>query len=79
MKCQHCPALRTEGYECPEEYCALGVSDNNTVEYKDGNCGCKRHSIDKIISDLKIQDEIEGQAFADIAELYDVCEESEDK
>ena len=27
MKCDNCPALRTDGYEYPESYCAAGVPE----------------------------------------------------
>jgi hypothetical protein len=70
MKCCNCPALRTEGYEYPETYCGLGISDEDTIEFKDGELGCKRISIDKILKDLKIQDEIESEAFAFEAERF---------
>lgn len=40
MRCNHCPALRTEGYEYPESYCLLGAE--TTREYADGWSGCYR-------------------------------------
>lgn len=70
MRCRSCPALRTSGYEYPEEYCGLGIDDADTIEFQDGDSGCKRRSVDKIISDLKIEDEIESQAFADEAKSF---------
>ena len=41
MKCENCPALRTEGYEYPEEYCAAYVPETSMVDFKDGSCGCR--------------------------------------
>jgi len=67
MKCSYCPANRNDSYEYPEYYCALGVNEDDTIEFKDGEYGCRRRSYDKINADLKIQDEIEGEAFAEMA------------
>lgn len=48
MKCEYCPALKSEGYECPEYYCAVYPEDD-CVEFKDGTLGCrhKRKTIEK--------------------------------
>jgi len=64
MKCCNCPALETEGYEYPESYCALGVQDEDTIEYADGESGCKRRSYKKIERDLIVQNEIECEHLA---------------
>lgn len=55
MKCQHCPALRYEGYEYPESYCLLG--GEATREYADGWSGCYRkpESIRKQINKIEEQ------------------------
>lgn len=70
MKCCHCTALRTEGYEYPEEYCALGISDEETIEFKDGELGCRRRSINKINKDLAIADTIRNEAWLKDAESF---------
>lgn len=65
MKCDCCPALNNdEGYEHSAEdwWCELGETEH---EFKDGSCGCKRKSIEKIKADLKACREIENEAFAD--------------
>lgn len=41
MKCINCPALRSEGFEYPEEYCAAYVPEDSMVDFKDGSSGCK--------------------------------------
>ena len=53
MKCEHCPALRTEGYEYPESYCLLGAE--STREYADGWSGCyrKMESIKKQVAKIE--------------------------
>lgn len=68
MKCKHCPALRQDGYEYPEEYCALGVQDNETIEDSEGNLGCRRRSAEKVKRDLEAQDNIEAEAYAEFAQ-----------
>lgn len=70
MKCRYCPALRTEGYEYPESYCALGVPDEEMIDFKDETSGCRRKSIDKLTADLKIQDAIENEAWLKNAESF---------
>lgn len=59
MRCNHCPALRTEGYEYPESYCLLGAEA--TREYADGWGGCfrKPESIRKQIK--KIEEQMDHQ------------------
>lgn len=37
MKCDNCPAMRTDGYEYPENYCAAGVPEDSKM-YTDGGC-----------------------------------------
>lgn len=41
MKCENCSALRSEGWEYPEEYCAACVTEKSMVEFKDGSTGCR--------------------------------------
>lgn len=55
MKCNNCPALRTEGYEYPESYCLLGGEQTRT--YADGWGGCYRKpdSIRKQIAKIEEQ------------------------
>lgn len=65
MKCNQCPALRTEGYEYPESYCLLGAEA--TREYADGWSGCYR----KLESIRKQIDKIEEQ----LAHQYDGIDE----
>lgn len=43
MKCNKCPALRTEGYEYPEEYCYIGIDGCEFLDCKN----CKIYKITK--------------------------------
>lgn len=42
MKCENCGHLRTEGYEYPESYCELTISDDdgNILRAFDSGDGC---------------------------------------
>ena len=39
MRCKNCKARKIEGFEYPEEYCCIGISD----EDKNGILGCSLH------------------------------------
>jgi len=40
MQCIKCFAVRSEGYEYPEEYCGAYVPEEKMVEFANGQCGC---------------------------------------
>ena len=40
MRCKRCKACKTEGVEYPEEYCCIGVSDDEINEDRNGDLGC---------------------------------------
>lgn len=57
MKCDNCPALRYEGYEYPEPYCAAGFYEDNR-DFADGSEGCL-HRLSTINKRLKPCDDDE--------------------
>ena len=61
MKCDRCPALRTEGYEYPEEYCCIGI-DGSEYEADDG-CTLHPMTIKKMVRQWEMQ-------YQDIGEWY---------
>ena len=65
MRCDGCIALRNDsGYEhdATEFWCAVGEQER---EFSDGSIGCMRKSIEKLKRDMKIQDAIDTEAFAE--------------
>lgn len=72
MKCENCPALRVEGYEYPEEYCAAGVPEKSMVEFRDGT-GC-RYTAQQIARRVERRDRMRDHQYDGI-EVY--AEESE--
>ena len=65
MKCDRCPALRTEGYEYPEEYCCIGI-DGSEYEADDG-CTLHPMTIKKMV---RQHDESWEMQYQDIGEWY---------
>lgn len=59
MKCDNCPALRSEGYEYPEYYCGAGVPENGKMTT---SSGCK-YSKDKIIKRMERLDELRDRQY----------------
>lgn len=53
MKCKNCPALKSDGYEYPEYYCAAYPEDD-CVDFDDGSEGCY-HPLNAIKNRLKPQ------------------------
>lgn len=53
MKCKNCPALKSDGYEYPEYYCAAYPEDD-CVDFDDGSEGCY-HPLNAIKKALKPQ------------------------
>lgn len=51
MICDRCKALKTEGYEYPQDYCSIGVDDEFGYENKKGEYGCTLHykTIEKMV------------------------------
>ena len=70
MKCENCIALRNDsGYEhdATEFWCAVGEEE---IEFSDGSIGCMRKSVEKLKRDMKMQDEIETEAFVEECERF---------
>lgn len=40
MRCKRCKACKTEGFEYPEEYCCIGIYDDELNEDRNGDLGC---------------------------------------
>lgn len=53
MRCDRCPALTTEGYEYPIEYCSIGVDEEYGNENSHGEFGCTLHykTINKMVKE----------------------------
>ena len=65
MRCDCCPAARDDsGYEhdATEYWCAVGEEER---EFADGSVGCLRRSVEKLKEDMKIQSDLECEAFAE--------------
>lgn len=65
MRCEECIALKDDsGYEhsATESWCAVGEEER---EFADGSVGCMRKSVEKLKRDMKMQAEMENQAFAE--------------
>lgn len=75
MKCEHCPALKKEGYEYPEYYCAVYPEDE-CVEFKDGSLGCY-HRIKTIKKLLEQYDEYRDHQWDGFAEWYEADQKLE--
>ena len=43
MRCNRCPALETEGFEYPLDYCSIGVDEEYRNENAKGEHGCTLH------------------------------------
>ena len=43
MRCDRCPALETEGFEYPLDYCSIGVDEEYRNENAKGEHGCTLH------------------------------------
>lgn len=67
MKCENCPALRSEGYEYPEEYCAAYVPDGGKMRTEDG---C-RYSLAKINRRMQRADSLRDRQYDGIGEWYE--------
>lgn len=68
MRCENCPALKTDGYEYPQDYCACYPEDD-LVDFADGTTGC-RHPANAIKKKLAILNEFEGKRYEGITEFY---------
>lgn len=69
MKCNNCPALKTEGYEYPESYCAVYLEDE-CIEFKDGSLGC-RHTRKVIEKRLEQNEDLRAHEWDGFAEWYE--------
>ena len=51
MRCYRCPALETEGYEYPLDYCSIGADEEYGNENAKGEVGCTLHykTIEKMV------------------------------
>lgn len=43
MRCKRCKACKTEEFEYPEEYCCIGIYDDELNEDRNGDLGCNLH------------------------------------
>lgn len=43
MRCKNCKARKMEGSEYPEEYCCIGIYDDELNEDRNGILGCSLH------------------------------------
>lgn len=43
MRCKNCKARKIEGSEYPEEYCCIGIYDDELNEDRNGILGCSLH------------------------------------
>lgn len=70
MRCENCPALRTEGYEYPESYCSV-YSENDPLmcEFEDGKCGCT-HPLNAIKKRIDANEKAEAHMYDGIEEFY---------
>lgn len=75
MKCIHCPAFRSEGYEYPEYYCAIYPEEECHV-FKDGDIGCY-HKLSTINETLEKLNELLAHQYDGIDEWYKQDQEIE--
>lgn len=68
MKCENCPALRTEGYEYPESYCCIYPEDE-IVDFADGSCGC-HHKLAVIKKKIDELEDAMSKQYEGIGEWY---------
>lgn len=66
MKCDNCPALRTDGGEYPESYCAAGVPEDSKM-CTDGGC---RYPLKAIRQRIERRDKMEAHQYDGIEEWY---------
>ena len=69
MKCEYCPALKSEGYEYPEYYCSIYPEDD-CMEFKDGTLGC-RHKRKTIETRLEQYEDFRAHEWDGFAEWYE--------
>ena len=75
MRCENCPALKTEGYEYPESYCSVYPEDE-IYDFDDG-CGCK-HPWNAIKKRMQSNEEAEAHQYDGIVEFYQEQQKKED-
>ena len=74
MRCENCPALKTEGYEYPESYCSV-YPEVEIYDFDDG-CGCK-HPWNAIKKRMQKNEEAEAHQYDGIVEFYQEQQEKE--
>lgn len=74
MKCDNCPALRTDGYEFPEYYCAAGVPEDSKMYTYDG---C-RYPLKVIRRRIERRDKMQSHQYDGITEFFREQEKHED-
>lgn len=74
MKCDNCPALRTDGYEYPEKYCAAGVPEDSKM-CTDGGC---RYPLKAILRRIERRDEMESHCYNGVEEWYEDAREHDE-
>lgn len=84
MRCERCKALQLDDYECGVYDCILGVSEDELVEFPDGEYGCKLHwkTIQRCIRERDLCYEIsmaEGQKMCNPEKYDEVLEKANGK
>lgn len=74
MRCENCPALKTEGYEYPESYCSVYPEDE-IFDFDDGS-GCK-HPWIAIKKRIQQNEETEAHQYEGIVEFYQKQQDKE--
>ena len=74
MKCDNCPALRVDGYEYPESYCAAGVPGDGKMAT---DSGCK-YPLAVILKRLERRDRMADSQYDGIGDWWKEERELED-
>lgn len=75
MKCENCPALKTDGYDYPETICSV-YGEDEAVEFRDGSIGC-RHKLSTIEKRMKMFEEYQDEFYNGYVEWAEKDEEIE--
>ena len=75
MKCENCPALKTDGYEYPETICSV-YGEDEAIEFKDGSIGC-RHKLSTIEKRIKMFEDYQDEFYNGYVEWAEKDEEIE--
>jgi hypothetical protein len=75
MKCENCPASKTDGYDYPETICSV-YGEDEAVEFRDGSIGC-RHKLSTIEKKIKMFEEYQDEFYNGYVEWAEKDEEIE--